>query len=65
MTKYVLTLTWAEGKTEKEVCAIERSNPKAGVGQILELYLETAAVMYIFQNLNAKLKHWCKRQSKN
>ena len=32
MTKYDLTLT--------EVCAIERSNPKAGVGQILELYLE-------------------------
>ena len=42
MTKYDLTLTEAEGQTEEGVgvCAIERSNPKAGVGQILKLYLE-------------------------
>ena len=39
MTKYDLTLTKA-GQTEEGVCAIERSNPKAGVGQILKLYLE-------------------------
>ena len=43
------------------MCVIERSNPKAGVVQILELYLEYLAVMYTFQNLNAKLKHGCKR----
>ena len=55
------------------MCAIERSNPEAGVGQILKLYLEyfssdvhfsklkrTSAVMYTFQNLNAKFKHGCK-----
>ena len=29
---------------------------KAGVGQILKLYLEYSAVMYTFQNLNTKLK---------
>ena len=40
MTKYDLTLTSAEGKTEKGECAIEWSNPKGGVGQILKLYLE-------------------------
>ena len=47
------------------MCVIERSNPKAGVGQILGSILNTSAVMYTFQNLNAKLKHGCKRQSKN
>ena len=52
MTKCDLTLTWAEGQTEEEVCAIERSNPKAGVGQILELYLEHFSIMYTSQNLN-------------
>ena len=40
MTKYDLTLTQAVGQTEKGVCAIERPIPKAGVGQILKLYLE-------------------------
>ena len=39
-TKYNLTLTLAEGQTEKKVCAIERSYPNVGVGQILGLYLE-------------------------
>ena len=34
MTKYDLTLTKAEGQTEKGVGAIKRSNPKAGVGKI-------------------------------
>ena len=27
--------------------------------------LNTSAVIYTFQNLNAKLKHGCKQQSKN
>ena len=40
MTKYDLTMTQAEGQTEERVCAIERSYPKVGVGQILKRYLE-------------------------
>ena len=60
MTKYDLTLTYAEGQTER-VYAIERSNPKAGVDQILKLYLE-----YFSSYVNfLKLKHGCKWQSKN
>ena len=46
MTKYDLTLTWAEGKTEEDVCVIERSNPKAGVGQILQLYLQQLCTLF-------------------
>ena len=38
--QYNLTLTLAEGQTEEEVCAIERSYPNVGVGQILKRYLE-------------------------
>ena len=38
--KYYLTLTKAEDQIEKGVCAIKRSNPYAGVGHILKLYLE-------------------------
>ena len=38
MTKYDLTLTYAEGQTEEGVCAIERSYPKVGVGQILKWF---------------------------
>ena len=34
MTKYDLTLTKAEGQTEEEVYAVERSYPKVGVEQI-------------------------------
>ena len=37
MTKYDLTLTQAKDETEEGVYAIERSNPNAGVGQILNL----------------------------
>ena len=58
MTEYDLTLTWAEGQTEEGVCAIERSNPKAGVGKILKFYPEyfsSYIVIYTFQTLNAKL----------
>ena len=40
MTKYDLTLTQAGGQTEDGVCAIKRSYPYAGVGQILKEYLE-------------------------
>ena len=40
MTKYNLTLTLEEGQTEEKVCAIERSYPNVGVGQILKRYLE-------------------------
>ena len=66
MTKYDLTLTEAEGQTEEEVCAIERSNPKAGVGQILELYLEYfGSYVYFSKLFNTKFKHGCKKQSKN
>ena len=39
MTKYDLALTFA-GQTEERVCAIERSYPNVGVGQILKGYLE-------------------------
>ena len=40
MTKYDLTLTYAEGQTEGKVCAIERSYPNTGMGQILKQYFE-------------------------
>ena len=54
MTKYDLTLTQAEGQTEEGVCAIERSNPKAGVGQMLKLYLEYFSSYVHFSKLKLK-----------
>ena len=54
MTKYDLTLTQAEGETEKGVCAIERSNPKAGVGQVLKLYLKYFSSYKHFSKLTCK-----------
>ena len=54
MTKYDLTLTWAEGQTEEGVCAIKRSNPKAGMGQILKLYLEYFSSFVHFPKLKCK-----------
>ena len=54
MKKYDLTLTWAEGQTEEGVCAIERSNPKAGVGQIFKLYLEYFSNYVHFSKLKCK-----------
>ena len=57
MMKYELTLTLAEGQTEKGVCAIERSYPKVGVGQILKMYLEYFSSNLHVQNLNAELEH--------
>ena len=38
------------------MCAIERSYPNIGVGQILKGYLEYFS-SYTFQNLNAELEH--------
>ena len=54
MTKYDLTLTLAEGQTEIGVCASERSNPKAVVGQILKLYLEYFSSYKHFSKLKCK-----------
>ena len=54
MTKYDLTLTSAEGQTEKEVCVMERSNPKAGVVQIVELYFEYFSSCVHFSKLKRK-----------
>ena len=61
MTKYDLTLNRAEGQTEEGVCAIERSYPKAGVGQtrvgvgqILKLYLEYFSSYVHFSKLKCK-----------
>ena len=47
-------LDLAEGQTEEGVCAIERSNPKAGVGQILKLYLEYFSSYVYFSKLERK-----------
>ena len=54
MTQYDLTLTQAEGQTEEEVCVIERSNHKAGVGQILELCLEYFSSYVHFSKLKRR-----------
>ena len=47
------------------MCAIERSNPEAGVGQILKLYLKYFSSYKHFSNLNAKLKQGVNDKSKN
>ena len=47
-------MTYAEGQTEEGVCAIERSNSKAGVGQILKLYLEYFSSYVHFSKLKCK-----------
>ena len=49
MTKNDLTLTQAEDQIEEGVCAIERSYPYVGVGQISKGYLEYFS-SYTFQN---------------
>ena len=54
MTKYDVTLAWTEGQTEAGVCAIERSNFKAGVGQILKPYLEYFSSYVHFSKLKCK-----------
>ena len=61
MTKYDLTLNRTEGQTEEGVCAMERSNPKVGVGQIrvgvgqiLKLYLEYFSSYVHFSKLKCK-----------
>ena len=54
MIKYDLTLTLAEGQTEKGVCAIERSFHKVGVGQILKRYLEYFSSYVYFSKLKRR-----------
>ena len=58
MTKYDLTLTYAEGQTKEGVCTIERSYPKVGkvgVGQILKRYLEYFSSYIHFSKLKRSL----------
>ena len=56
MTKYDLTLTWADYQTEEGVCAIKRSYPKVGVGQILKQYLEYFSSYEHFSKLKPRTK---------
>ena len=58
MTKYDLTLTEAEGQTEEGVCAIERSYPNIGVGQILKQYLEYFSSYKHFSKLKHRTPTW-------
>ena len=39
------------------MCAVERSNPNVGVGQILKRYLGILQQLQTLQNLNAEFKH--------
>ena len=41
-------------QTEEEVCSIERSDPKVGVGQILKLYLEYFSTYKHFSKLSTQ-----------
>ena len=54
MTKYDLTLTKAEGQTEKGVFGIERTYRKVGVGQMLKRYLEYFPSYLHFSKLKRK-----------
>ena len=47
-------LDLGRGQTEEGVCVIERSNSKAGVGQILKLYLEYFSSYVHFSKLKCK-----------
>ena len=58
MTKYDLTLIYAEGQTDEGVCTIERSCPKVGVGQILKWYLEYFSSYKHFSKLKRKTQTW-------
>ena len=49
-----MAVTYAEGQTEEGVYAIEKSNAKAGVGQILKLYLEYFSSYVHFSKLKWK-----------
>ena len=57
MTKYNLTLTLADGQTKKK-CAIERSYPNVGVGQILKRYLEYFSSYKHFSKLKRRTQTW-------
>ena len=46
-----------DSQTEEGVCAIERSYPKVGAGQILKSYLEYFSSYIHFSNLNTELEH--------
>ena len=58
MTKYNLTLTLAESQTEEKVCAIKRSYPNVGLGQILNRYLEYFSSYEHFSKLKRKTQTW-------
>ena len=58
MTKYNLTLTLAEGQTEEKVCAIERSYPNVGLGQILKRYLEYFSSYKHFSKFKRRTQTW-------
>ena len=47
-------LDLGRSQTVEGVCAIERSNPKAGVGQISKLYLEYFSSYVHFSKLKGK-----------
>ena len=53
-----MTLTWAEGQTEKGVSAIERSNPNVGVGQILKWHFEYFSSYKHFSKLKCRTRTW-------
>ena len=55
--KYNLTLTLA-GETEEKVCAIGRSYPNVGVGQILKRYLEYFSSYKHFPKLKRRTQTW-------
>ena len=56
--KYNLTLALAEGQTEEKVCAIGRSYPNVGVGQILKRYLEYFSSYKHFSKLKRRTRTW-------
>ena len=58
MTKYNLTLILAEGQTEEKFCAIGRSYPYVGVGQILKRYLEYFSSYKHFSKLKRRTRTW-------
>ena len=58
MTKYALTLAQADSQTEEGVCAIKRSYPYVGVGQILKGYLEYFSSYKHLSNLKYRTPTW-------
>ena len=58
MTEYNLTLILAEGQTEQKVCAIKRSYPNVGEGQILKQYLQYFSSYKHFSKLKRRTRTW-------